>query len=333
MNRYSGIMDLQVGSRHIAGLKALSLTIGNFDGLHKGHRFILSQLKELSKKHGTETGVLTFNPHPIQVLYPEKQMRRLFDLKDQDEMLAGLGIDVLIREPFTLEFSKLSPELFLQECLIKGLSNIGYELRSLVVGHDFSFGAKRTGTIDFLREKCLERGIDLVVVDGVEWKGQRVSSSRIREVLLNGDVPTANELLERPYYMRGRVVKGQQRGRKLGIPTANLEISAESGTLFVPRLGVYFSKTWHQNRWRPGVTNIGINPTFRDSKGEGVQHQNQSQIKFETHILDFNEDLYEQFIKVNLLHWVRPEKKFESAEELLNQIHRDLAMGRTFFSV
>lgn len=308
MQIYSGVSSLK------EPLKSSVVTIGNFDGVHLGHRQLIETVVRESRHFGVPSVVYTFFPHPVKVLKPETPTYRLFDLEDQQERFADLGIEQVVIEPFTLDFAKVSAQDFLDNYLVKYLNP-----QTLVVGHDFNFGADRSGNLRFLEEYCAQKGIRLIIIPPFSVGGTVASSSKIREFLKAGDVEKAAFLLDRSYYLRGKVEKGFQRGRTIGVPTANLSPDVE----FTPRLGVYITETHVGGGIYPSITNIGINPTF--SNGDG------SPIKIETHIFDFAAHLYDVEIEVFLLHFIRDEKKFSSVESLVQQIHQDMDIARKYF--
>lgn len=290
------------------------VTIGNFDGVHRGHQELIRQVLSESKKWGVTPVVVTFKPHPSRILTPDRPVLRLFDYLDQQERLALLGVQILLEEPFTLEFSRLRPEAFFDEYIVRPLRP-----KVLVVGHDFAFGSNRKGTHEFLESMCRNHGIQLSIVPAVEVGGEAVSSSRIREVLSKGQVDIAAHLLARPYYLKGEVILGEQRGRKLGIPTANMRPLME----FTPQKGVYISRTHAGSQSFSSITNLGVNPTFHQEPA--------SPLKVETHLFDFAGDLYGHEIRVDLLKFIRDEIRFASVDQLKEQIQRDFVFARNFF--
>jgi riboflavin kinase/FMN adenylyltransferase len=290
------------------------VSIGNFDGVHLGHQKLLRQAVEVAGQHHLPTVVFTFYPHPVTVLYPERKIQRLFDPRDQREQLANLGVSHLIEQEFTKNFGRLSAADFVQFYLIEKLKT-----KTLIVGYDFSFGTNREGTIEYLQQVCAERGIQFIVVPAHQQRGIAVSSSKIRDELKLGNAEMAAELLGREFYLRGMVHHGDARGRTIGVPTANMTPSVD----FVPRRGVYITRTHHRNRRFTSITNIGYNPTFH---GEATPP-----IKTETHLFDFDEDIYGQEIQVEILKFLRDEKKFSGIQELLAQIHADIAEAKEYF--
>ena len=295
--------------------KSSVLTIGNFDGVHLGHKKLLNELLRQSKIYNAPSVVCTFRPHPRTVLRPNEPYHRLFDHRDQFETLNQMGIDFLIEEKFSKDFSLMSAEEFLENYIEKIFHPV-----HLVVGYDFNFGKLRTGNTEFLTQFCLKKKWGLTVVDAYEKDGQIVSSSQIRMLLEHGDLQKSAEYLGRPYYLRGPVRLGYKRGRTLGVPTANLSPEID----FVPRKGVYFSWAFLHDRKIPSITNIGYNPTFEHTD---------SYLKVETHLFDFDEDIYGEHLKVELCLFLRDEMKFGSFDLLKNQIHKDLEQARNYFGI
>lgn len=295
--------------------KSSVLTVGNFDGVHLGHQKLLNELLRQSKIYNAPSVVCTFKPHPRVVLRPQEAHHRLFDYRDQFEVLSEMGIDYLIEEKFSKDFSLMTGEEFLENYIEKI-----FKPRHLVVGYDFNFGKSRSGNTEYLVQFCQQKGWGLTVVNAYEKEGQIVSSSQIRKLLEHGDLKKAEEFLGRPYYLRGPVRLGYKRGRLLGVPTANLSPEID----FVPRNGVYFTWAFLRDRKIPSITNIGYNPTFENSD---------SYIKVETHLFDFDEDIYGEHLKIQLLQFHRDEMKFGSLELLKNQIHKDLEQARIYFGI
>jgi len=295
------------------------VTIGNFDGVHIGHRELLRQLLQKSRSVDAPSVVLTFDPHPIQVLYPEKHHASLFDRDDQVTEFEKMGVDYLFIQPFSRELSQMSPETFLNDIIIKPLSP-----KALIVGHDFSFGANRSGSFELLKKYSQDWNFDLTYVPPFQREGQTVSSSLVREKVKNGEMESANQLLGREFYLKGIVIKGAQRGRTIGFPTVN--IAPHVGV--VPHSGVYATQILIEGKTLPSVTNIGFNPTFQDDRK--IQEIN---VKIETHILNFKNDLYGQKISILFHKRLREEKKFASIDQLKSQISKDVESAREFFKL
>ncbi len=290
------------------------LTIGNFDGLHLGHQSLISVLVDSAQKLNLPSVICTFKPHPRAVLYPETPVHRLFDYRDQAEMIQKLGVDFLIEEKFTKDFSMMSREEFLDFYIFRHFKPV-----HLIVGYDFSFGKNRTGDHHFLTHYCFKKNIQLTIQPALEKNTQVISSSVIRKFLEHGDLQKAYEFLGRRYYLRGPVSVGYQRGRTIGVPTANISPEIE----FVPRKGVYFTKVYWNDKIFSAITNIGFNPTFQN---------NESYLKVETHIFDFSQDIYGDQIKVELYHFHRDETKFLNVELLKLQIQKDIQAAKLFFN-
>lgn len=285
------------------------LTIGNYDGVHLGHQTLLARVVSLAREQGIPSVVMTFEPHPVKVLHPDRKLTRIFDFEDQRDQLAKAGIDILVVEPFSREFSQVPAERYLNEWVFRPFSP-----KNLIVGYDFSFGSERKGSIEFLKTRGAELGINVEVIPPVKVDGELCSSTRIRQALEAGDVSLANALLGRKFYVRGLVERGAGRGRTIGIPTANIRTTAET----LPAGGVYagIAKTRHGDF--KTMVNIGSNPTFVHAGMVGI----------EAHLLDFNADLYGDEVRVDFVERIRSEKKFGSAVELVAQIHADIERGR-----
>lgn len=288
------------------------VTIGNFDGVHLGHRQLIESVVESSQKRKLTSVVLTFFPHPVQVLYPERRLKRLFDLKDLEVQLEKLAVDWLVVQPFTLEFAKTSPRDFIESHLCPKLCP-----KMLRVGYDFSFGSNRTGSFDQLRDYGHKLGFVVEEVGAVYQNQVPVSSQRIRTALCEGDVVLAKSLLGRPFYRDGVVTRGQGRGKGLGFPTANLS----AGELVIPRPGVYATHAQIRNQRYLAVTNVGMAPTVQEDRTEPV---------IETHLLDFRGNLYGEYLKVEFAGRLRDETKFSSVHQLQDAIHKDILNARRF---
>ncbi len=291
------------------------LTIGNFDGVHLGHQKLLNTLVKSAQQLKTKSIVCTFKPHPKVILMPNEPVHRLFDYKDQAEVMEKLHVDYLIEEKFSKDLSLMSAESYLENYIDRF-----YKPVHLVVGYDFNFGNKRTGNTDFLQRFCQQKNWGLTVVPAEEKDGVIVSSTQIRKFLEHGDLHKAEEFLGRPYYLRGPVRVGYKRGRIIGVPTANLSPEIE----FTPRKGVYFTKVFYKDKFYPSITNIGVNPTFENKD---------PYLKVETHIFNFDQDIYGEHITVELCHFHRDEIKFTSIDLLKIQILRDMEIGKSYFGM
>jgi riboflavin kinase/FMN adenylyltransferase len=292
------------------------LTVGNFDGLHLGHRAILDTVVRRAHDLGGEAVVYTFDPHPRKVLRPEAPPGLLMTLEQKTELLEEFGVDVLIVEPFTLEFAKTEPESFVRDVLHRRLRPL-----EVYVGYDFHFGRDRAGSMRMLTELGPRLGFAVTIIPEVTLGEGDVNSTRIREVLAEGRVEEAALMLGRAYAVRGAVVAGERRGRNLGFPTANL--GSENQVL--PAAGVYAGRLRFLDPGRPprgaelpSVANVGTRPTFGDSR----------RVLVEAHLLDFEGDLYGRRVEFGFHHHLRPERRFPSVELLREQIALDVAEGR-----
>lgn len=298
----------------IPHFKSSVLTIGSFDGIHLGHQKLLKILVQIAEEKNTASVVCTFRPHPRTILKPQESHHRLFDYRDQVEVMSQLGVSYLVEEKFSKDFSLMSAEEFLSSYVDKIFNPV-----HIVVGFDFSFGKARDGNIEFLKNYYHKKKVGLTVVEAHEINGQRVSSSRIRSFLEHGELDKAEEFLGRPYYLRGPVRVGYKRGQSIGTATANISPEID----FVPRRGVYFTWAYLGDRKYSSITNIGYNPTFENSD---------SYLKVETHIFSFNQDIYGEHLKIELIEFHRDEIKFGSIEMLKNQIVKDIALAKKFFN-
>ena len=300
-------------------LHSVVVTIGNFDGVHLGHQAILSTARSKAKNLGGTLVAMTFRPHPRAALHPGQPLGLLTDYDEKIEIMGELGAcapDIVIEEPFSREFSSQGAEGFFKELLIRKLS-----AREIVVGYDFAFGRERTGDQATLKALCQEAGVDLTVVQPQRLDGEVVSSSRIRQHLLSGEVAEAAKLLGRPFRYRGVVERGEGRGRKIGFPTANVsspDPQGLHGKLLLP-FGVYATLACWNNRVLPSVTNFGVRPTFHSGNIPLI----------ETHVLDLQEDLYGCNFEVRFVERIRAEKKFSGVDALKTQIAQDVSRART----
>jgi len=286
------------------------LTIGVFDGVHRGHQEILSNLTAGAHHNDAPAVVLTFWPHPAVVLGKRYDLKTLTTPEERAELLGAQGVDVVITQPFTPDFAKLSAEDFMRRVTRR----LG--LHSLWIGYDFALGHNREGDLERLTELGKEFGYEVQAIDAVKNGGDVLSSSLIRKRIREGDVSRAAENLGRYYALSGPVVHGDGRGRHINIPTANLDYPKDK---VIPANGVYACWAWIGDEKHPAAINIGINPTFTPDK----QTPN-----VEAHILDFNRDLYDQELKLEFVQYLREELKFDSVEALLEKIHEDIAETR-----
>ena len=292
-----------------------SVAIGNFDGVHLGHREILSRTVKSAHDRGKEAVVYTFDPHPRIVLNKVQDVPRINTEAEREQILEELGIDVLILAEFTPEYASQTPEQFVENTLVEGLG-----VRSLFVGENYRFGKGRSGTAVMLKKTGHELGFTVHVVPSVKVDEVVVSSSEIRKLLLSGEIRRANELLGRPFKIAGKVIHGHSRGKKLGFPTANIKPEPK----LCPPDGVYAVYCIlddDKKNLRPGVMNIGWNPTFKDRR-----------VSYEAHIMDLDRDLYGQRIEMQIIDRIRAEMTFGNVEELKEQIRKDIKYSREIFS-
>ena len=285
------------------------IAVGNFDGVHQGHRCLIERLCSLAKAVGRPSIVFTFDPSPAELLYPGHVPPALTWMERRAALLHRLGVDIVIAFPTTKELLELTASQFFETVLIEQLGACG-----LVEGPNFRFGKGRDGDVRFLQRKCNEFKIPLEIVQPQNVDGVLISSSRIRNDIMRGEMESANRFLLEPYRMIGRVSQGAQRGRQLGFPTANLEAIP----VLVPPSGVYAGRAYVGDNIHRAAIHIGPNPTFEES-----------QPKVEVHIIDFSGDLYGTRLEVDLLARLRGVQKFESVDALLNQLRSDIAAART----
>jgi len=284
----------------------LVVGLGNFDGMHKGHQKLIAELVSLSHELDGTPAVFTFHPHPQAVLDPENSPPLLLSMKAKQEIIAGLGIKVLLIIPFNLDFAGLSPEDFIRQVLHEELG-----LKGVVVGYDYTFGYRGRGTPAVLEAYAPVYGYKVRVIKPVAIDGQVVSSTLIRCLLLRGEIAEAAKYLGYYPFVEGCVVTGDKRGSVLGFPTANLNIEQD---VLVPANGVYAVKVSVNRDLFLGVANIGTKPTFQGKRRN-----------IEVHLLDFYQDLYGNLIRVTFVRRLRQEKRFETPDDLVKQIERDIA--------
>lgn len=284
------------------------LTIGSFDGIHRGHKHLIGRVIARAKETGAASALVTLHPHPKIVLRPNSPLEYLSTIEERLDLLAPLGLDYAVVLPFSIEYSQVRARDFVQ-MLIDHL-----HMQEIFCGLDFALGYKREGNVAFLTELGREKGFRVSVVEPQKFDGEIMSSTRIRHSIADGDLDTATRFLGRYPSVRGRVVKGDQRGRQLGFPTANLGVAEHR---LIPADGIYAVRVKTGDRWYGGAASIGIRPTFG-----GGQRQ------LEVYILDFDGDLYDQVIEVQFIKRLRPEMKFDSIQALVEQMKRDVAATR-----
>lgn len=281
------------------------VTLGTFDGVHKGHKSILEKLITSSKNSGCESVVLTFFPHPRMVLQQNSDIKLLNTIDEKAHLLEEYGVDNLIIHPFDHAFSRLTAEEFVKDILVDKLN-----IFKIIIGHDHRFGRNRTATIDDLIVYGKEYGFEVEQISALEINEVSVSSTKIRNALNSGMLETANKFLGYPYFLTGTVVKGKQLGRTIGFPTANISIKEDYK--LIPVQGVYVVSADVEGRNIFGMMNIGTNPTVG-----GVSQS------IEVHFFDFTEDIYDKEVRVNVHYRIRDEIKFPSLDDLKKQLAED----------
>jgi riboflavin kinase/FMN adenylyltransferase len=292
----------------------LALTIGNFDGVHLGHRAMVERLRAVARARGLPTAVMVFEPHPREFFAPATAPARLTSLRDKAEALAALGVDHLFVCRFDARFAAQPPEAFVHDVLVARLG-----VRWLLVGDDFRFGAKRTGDATLLRTLAPQTGFEVDAMPTVTEAGVRASSTAVREALARGDLDAAARLMGRPYAISGRVVGGDRIGRTLGFPTANVQLK-----LGRPGLAGIFAVEVHGAAAQPvvGAASLGVRPTVTDANRPTL----------EVFLLDFDGDLYRRRLRVDFVHRLRDEERYPNLEALRAAIDRDVAATRAFFA-
>ena len=286
----------------------LHLALGVFDGVHLGHRAVIARAVEAARNQGGKAFVVTFDPHPIRVIAPEKAPASLLaTLDEKAAVLKALGVDGLLVIHFDMAFAKMDAEEFVRKLLAA-------DVRTVAVGEDWRFGSKRSGDVAMLRRMGGELGFQLEAVPPVMWDGERISSTRIRQAIRDGNFDAVEEMLGRPYELAGTVIEGRKLGRGLGFPTANLRL----GERQTPRDGVWAVRV---DGDREGVVNLGTRPTVDGSER-----------LLEVHLFDFSGDLYGKELRVSFGKFLRAERKFDSVDELRQQIGKDAEEARRWFA-
>lgn len=293
-------------------LKNTAVALGKFEGLHLGHQLLFTEVMN-QKKNNLQSVIFTFDTPPA-VLFGQKGKRQIYTGRERYRILKNYGIDVMIEHPFTKEFAALEPEEFIRDVLVNKAG-----AKVIVVGKDFRFGKKRSGGIAELSRYADKYGYHLITLEKLQMDGEDVSSSRIREQIEQGNMEEAARLLGRNYYIENEVVHGKALGRTIQIPTAN-QIAGENK--LTPPNGVYISRIFIEEQYYYGITNIGVKPTVESEAKKGV----------ETHIFDFSKDIYGTLIRVELLHYCRPEMKFHDIKELVAQMQSDMKYAKEFLA-
>jgi riboflavin kinase / FMN adenylyltransferase len=290
------------------------LAIGNFDGVHLGHRALLERLVATARQHGLPPAVMTFEPHPRELFAPEQAPARLTSLREKLALLEGCGVEEVYLLHFSRRLAGLTATDFIDDVLVRGLA-----VRHLIIGDDFRFGKGRVGDFAMLQTVGQQQGFGVEAMHTIEIGGERVSSSAVRDALGAGELEHAGRLLGRPYSIAGRVVHGDKIGRKLGYPTANIQLKRKRVAL----TGVFAATvSGIDKRHLPGAASLGVRPTL----GLGLRPV------LEVHLFDFDQEIYGQHVTVHFLHKLRDEAKFDSFETLTAQIARDVVATQEYFS-
>ncbi len=305
-------MKIFHGTDNAGIVRGTVLTLGVFDGLHLGHQRIMETVVERAKATASVPTVITFDPHPRAVLFPDSAPPLLQTLDQRLANFEFLGIEQAIVIHFDKEFAGQDAEIFLSDIVHERL-----QAREVFLGEGFAFGKNRGGNIELLRKMSFELGFVADEVPEITLRGQRISSSKIRELLAEGKVNLARRMLGRPYGVEGQIVRGDQRGRTIGFPTANLH----PHNRVIPKYGVYATANLIDGVWRRSITNVGVRPTFEGDKAPSI----------ESYIFDFDGDLYGDVLRVRFLHRIRDERKFGGIDELKNQIAKDSQTALNYF--
>lgn len=306
-------MQVHKNTEALPAFKNSVITVGTFDGVHQGHRQLIRRIKELAGEIGGESVLITFDPHPRAVVFPDDRALRILSTPEEKiSLLQQLGVDRLVIAPFTKNFSQLSARSYVEEFLVGK-----FHPSVIALGYNHQFGHHRDGNIELLRKLAPEYGFRVEEISKQMVDDIQVSSTRIRIALSEGDVKTASHLLGRYYSVEGAVVKGNQLGRKFGYPTANISI-ADSLKL-IPHDGVYVIRAFTEHGANEGVASIGFRPTV-----------NGTHRTVEAYLFDFNRDLYGKLLKIEFLEWIRSEIKFETVDLMIDAIDKDVKVAKQF---
>ncbi|WP_195263598.1 MULTISPECIES: bifunctional riboflavin kinase/FAD synthetase [unclassified Clostridium] len=279
------------------------VALGSFDGLHYGHLSLVKKTVQVANEKKGKSMVFTYKNHPKTLVKPESTPKLIMDLETKLKYLEQEDVDIVILRSFTKEFMSMSAEDFIK------LLCVDYNVKGIIVGFNFKFGYKNLGDVKLLEDLQSKYGYELYIMEPYTYKGDVISSTRIRKSILEGDVKEASKMLSKPYLIKGRVIHGKKLGRTIGFPTANLEFDNK---IIIPDKGVYYTNVEYNNKIYKGITSVGNNPTV-----------NGQQLTIETYILNFDDTIYGQEIKVYFIERIRGEIKFNSLEELVEQIKKD----------
>lgn len=290
-------------------------TTGTFDGVHIGHQTILNRLNQVARKIKGESVLLTFFPHPRMVLQPENDLKLINILDEKIQLLEKAGVDHLIIHPFSREFSRTSSLEFVRDILVNQIGT-----KKLVIGYDHHFGRNREGSFEHLKEFGPLYGFDVEEIPAQDIDEVNISSTKIRKAILDGKVDIASTYLGHPFRLSGKVVDGQKNGRKLGFPTANINI--EEAYKLIPAVGIYAVRVYYKGQKLKGMLNIGYRPSIDFADGS---------MTIEVNIFDFDQDIYGEELKVDLIKRIRDEKKFDSIDQLIAEMKKDKSKTEQIF--
>ncbi len=307
-------MQVHRGWEHLPSFENVILTIGNYDGVHYGHQQIIKRIIDLAKVHHTESVLLTFHPHPRLVLQPNFDLKLITTIEEKVKLLKGYGLDHIVICPFSPEFAAIPAELYVKDILVKHFMPM-----KIVIGYDHKFGNERSGDIQLLKKLGHDFNYEVEEISKQTIDDISVSSSKVRNYLLEGKIEQANELLVHPFTLSGKVVHGEKVGRKLGFPTANIEI--EQSYKLIPPNAVYAITANIEGVQRNGLLSIGRKPTFG----------NRQELFIEAYFLDFNQDIYGLSLQITLIAKIRDEQKFDSADALITQMNKDVTIAQSTY--
>ena len=282
------------------------VTIGTFDGVHVGHQVILDQVSTHARKHGATSVLITFSPHPRKLIFPNEPISILTPLKDKLKLITEIGIEHIVVVPFTKDFASLSAEEYVSDFLVNKINP-----KTIIIGYDHHFGNDRKGNIQLLNSLKTKYNFEVIEIEAQLIEDATISSTKIRDAVATGDITTTNDMLGRPYSISGKVIKGNQIGRTINYPTANILLNEREQ--IIPANGVYAIRAVHKNKVYNGMLNIGYRPTV----------SNNNKLYIEAHLFDFEQDIYDDELSIDFIQRVRDEQKFSDVNALKEQLSRD----------
>ncbi len=307
-------MQIVSAIEEIESERPLAIGMGNFDGVHRGHQKLLGEQKKWCQARDLSFVVVSFRPHPLKILKAPLDHFLLDSYEHKKEVLKALGVDVFVELSFDRNLSMMPPKAFLEKILFTR-----NDISAFFIGHDFAFGADKLGDYSVVEAIAKTQNIETISFPCYEFDGRTIHSRLIRQALAEGQVETVCQDLGREFLRGGRVIKGLGRGKTIGYPTANIDVDSD---LCLPKEGVYVGMCYYKNLCYQSITNVGSNPTFKE----------QQLVHIETHLFDFDSDIYGEHIEVSFLQRIRDEKKFSSVNELIAQIKKDVLRARAYFS-